>query len=64
MCGIYVLHWQISNVYGRQAVVISVDPKRVYVTSKDQSPHEVVAVCCSVLQCVAVCCSVLQCDIG
>jgi len=41
--------------------VISVDPKRVYVTSKDQSPHEVVAVCCSVLQCVAVCCSVLQC---
>ena len=25
---------QISNVYGRQAVVISVDPKRVYVQSK------------------------------
>ena len=28
------------------------------VTSQDKSPHEVVAVCCSVLQCFAVRCSV------
>jgi len=35
---------QISNVYGRQAVVISVDPKRVYVKSKDESTHEVLEV--------------------
>mmetsp|Transcript_43927 Transcript_43927/g.68738 ORF Transcript_43927/g.68738 Transcript_43927/m.68738 type:complete len:536 (-) Transcript_43927:1213-2820(-) len=35
---------QISNVYGRQAVVISVDPKRVYVNSKDESKHTVLEV--------------------
>ena len=35
---------QISNVYGRQAVVISVDPKRVYVNSKEETPHEVLEV--------------------
>mmetsp|Transcript_36231 Transcript_36231/g.113122 ORF Transcript_36231/g.113122 Transcript_36231/m.113122 type:complete len:535 (-) Transcript_36231:111-1715(-) len=35
---------QISNVYGRQAVVISVDPKRVYVTSKDETSHTVLEV--------------------
>jgi imidazole glycerol-phosphate synthase len=29
---------QISTVYGRQAVVISVDPKRVYVQSPDDAP--------------------------
>ena len=34
----------ISNVYGRQAVVISVDPKRVYVNSKDESKHTVLEV--------------------
>ena len=44
---------QISNVYGRQAVVISVDPKRVYVSSAADTTHEVLdvegAVCNSVL---------------
>jgi len=34
----------ISNVYGRQAVVISVDPKRVYVTSQDETKHTVLEV--------------------
>eukprot|EP00285_Hemiselmis_virescens_P016438 CAMPEP_0173393750 /NCGR_PEP_ID=MMETSP1356-20130122/22284_1 /TAXON_ID=77927 ORGANISM="Hemiselmis virescens, Strain PCC157" /NCGR_SAMPLE_ID=MMETSP1356 /ASSEMBLY_ACC=CAM_ASM_000847 /LENGTH=538 /DNA_ID=CAMNT_0014351817 /DNA_START=47 /DNA_END=1663 /DNA_ORIENTATION=- len=34
----------ISRVYGRQAVVISVDPKRVYVASKDESKHTVLEV--------------------
>jgi len=32
---------QISVVYGAQAVVISVDPQRVYVESPDKSPHTV-----------------------
>jgi glutamine amidotransferase/cyclase len=30
---------QISYVYGNQAVVISIDPRRVYVHSPDQTPH-------------------------
>jgi glutamine amidotransferase/cyclase len=30
---------QISRVYGNQAVVISIDPRRVYVDSPDQTPH-------------------------
>ncbi len=30
---------QISYVYGNQAVVISIDPRRVYVDSPDQTPH-------------------------
>ena len=30
---------QISHVYGNQAVVISIDPRRVYVDSPDQTPH-------------------------
>jgi len=30
---------QISAVYGNQAVVISIDPRRVYVDSPDQTPH-------------------------
>ena len=30
---------QISHVYGRQAVVISIDPKRVYVTSPVEAPQ-------------------------
>ncbi len=30
---------QISNVYGAQAVVISVDPRRVYVQSPDETDH-------------------------
>ncbi len=33
---------QISHVYGNQAVVISVDPKRVYVPSPDAVKHEVI----------------------
>ncbi|MBU2647298.1 imidazole glycerol phosphate synthase subunit HisF [bacterium] len=33
---------KISYVYGNQAVVISVDPRRVYVTSPDAVPHEVI----------------------
>ncbi len=33
---------EISRVYGRQAVVISVDPRRVYVNSPDNVPHEVI----------------------
>ena len=35
---------QISNVYGRQAVVISVDPKRVYVNSQEDTAHKVLEV--------------------
>jgi glutamine amidotransferase/cyclase len=30
---------QISHVYGAQAVVISIDPRRVYVASPDATPH-------------------------
>ncbi len=30
---------QIARVYGNQAVVISIDPRRVYVTSPDETPH-------------------------
>jgi imidazole glycerol phosphate synthase subunit HisF len=30
---------QIATVYGRQAVVISVDPRRVYVASPEETPH-------------------------
>ena len=33
----------ISYVYGAQAVVISVDPRRVYVASPDDVPHKVIA---------------------
>jgi len=33
----------ISEVYGNQAVVISVDPRRVYVMTKDEVPHHVLA---------------------
>lgn len=32
----------ISHVYGRQAVVISVDPRRVYVSSPEETHHRVV----------------------
>ena len=33
---------QISRVYGAQAVVISVDPRRVYVRSPEDSPHHTI----------------------
>jgi len=33
---------RISAVYGNQAVVISVDPRRVYVTSPDTTEHQVI----------------------
>jgi glutamine amidotransferase/cyclase len=33
---------QIARVYGNQAVVISVDPRRVYVRSPDETPHHCV----------------------
>lgn len=33
---------QISHVYGAQAVVISVDPRRVYVNSPDDTPHQTI----------------------
>ncbi len=33
---------QISMVYGAQAVVISVDPRRVYVTSPEATPHHTI----------------------
>jgi glutamine amidotransferase/cyclase len=33
---------EISRVYGNQAVVVSVDPKRVYVSSPDEVPHQVI----------------------
>ncbi|MEN8141490.1 MAG: imidazole glycerol phosphate synthase subunit HisF [Thermodesulfobacteriota bacterium] len=33
---------QISHVYGAQAVVISVDPRRVYVTSAEATPHHTI----------------------
>ena len=33
---------QISYLYGNQAVVISIDPRRVYVDSPDQTPHPTV----------------------
>ncbi|THB71497.1 MAG: imidazole glycerol phosphate synthase subunit HisF [Desulfobulbaceae bacterium] len=33
---------QISHVYGAQAVVISVDPRRVYVNSPDETVHQVI----------------------
>ena len=32
----------ISAVYGNQAVVISIDPRRVYVASPEDTPHEVI----------------------
>lgn len=36
---------QISHVYGKQAVVVSVDPRRVYVTSPEDAPkHTVVKI--------------------
>ena len=34
---------QISRIYGNQAVVISIDPKRVYVDSPEAVRHEVIA---------------------
>jgi glutamine amidotransferase/cyclase len=33
---------QISSVYGSQAVVISIDPRRVYIESPDAVPHPVI----------------------
>jgi glutamine amidotransferase/cyclase len=33
---------EISRVYGSQAVVISIDPRRVYVPSPDDCPHSVI----------------------
>jgi len=33
---------EISRVYGNQAVVISIDPRRVYVTSPQDTPHPVI----------------------
>ena len=33
---------QISEVYGNQAVVVSIDPRRVYVTSPDEVSHHVI----------------------
>jgi len=33
---------QISEVYGAQAVVVSIDPKRVYVSSPDEVHHQVI----------------------
>jgi len=33
---------EISRVYGNQAVVISIDPRRVYVTSPDEVKHQVI----------------------
>lgn len=33
---------QIARVYGNQAVVISIDPRRVYVESPDAVPHQVI----------------------
>jgi glutamine amidotransferase/cyclase len=33
---------QISKVYGAQAVVVSIDPRRVYVSSPDQTNHQVI----------------------
>ena len=33
---------EISRVYGNQAVVISIDPRRVYVSSPDDVPHSVI----------------------
>ena len=33
---------QISHVYGNQAVVISIDPRRVYVASPDDTSHSVI----------------------
>ena len=32
----------LHHVYGNQAVVISIDPRRVYVDSPDQTPHATV----------------------
>jgi glutamine amidotransferase/cyclase len=34
---------QIAQVYGSQAVVISIDPRRVYVSSPDDAPYEVIS---------------------
>ena len=33
---------QIAHLYGNQAVVISIDPRRVYVSSPEETPHTVV----------------------
>ncbi len=33
---------QISRVYGSQAVVVSIDPKRIYVESPDETDHNVI----------------------
>ena len=33
---------QIARVYGNQAVVISIDPRRVYVSGPDAAPHKVI----------------------
>jgi len=37
---------QIARVYGNQAVVISIDPRRVYVQAPDQVPHQVIKTSC------------------
>jgi glutamine amidotransferase/cyclase len=34
---------EISRVYGSQAVVISIDPRRVYVDAPDRVPHQVIS---------------------
>jgi len=33
---------KISHVYGNQAVVVSIDPRRVYVKSPDEVPQHVI----------------------
>jgi glutamine amidotransferase/cyclase len=33
---------EISRVYGSQAVVISIDPRRIYVQRRDEVPHQVI----------------------
>eukprot|EP00252_Welwitschia_mirabilis_P006441 TRINITY_DN17326_c0_g1_i1.p1 TRINITY_DN17326_c0_g1~~TRINITY_DN17326_c0_g1_i1.p1 ORF type:complete len:587 (-),score=131.30 TRINITY_DN17326_c0_g1_i1:157-1917(-) len=37
---------QISYVYGNQSVVVSIDPRRVYVRSPDDVPYKTVKLCC------------------
>jgi glutamine amidotransferase/cyclase len=34
---------EIAKVYGNQAVVVSIDPRRVYVASPDDVPHKIIA---------------------
>jgi hypothetical protein len=59
---------QISAVYGAQAVVVSIDPRSVYVADPEQCPHQVPAhkawnISCGATVChptSAVCLSILQ----